>query len=103
MKFFVPNTKPADVEAAYKGIADSLKSQFRLPLVERRIYSLNYLNSKRKWRAEVGKLEEQEERYEILAIFESKSYIVFTRAQDGGQGLTIMIDKSEVTAIEDFE
>lgn len=102
MKFFIPNTKAADVEETYKAMADSLKSQFRLPILERRIFSLNYTNSKHKWRAEVGKLEEQEDRYEILAIFESKSYIVYARSKTTNDGLTIMVDKDEVTAIEDF-
>jgi hypothetical protein len=102
MKFFIPNTKPHDAEDAYKALADSLKSQFRLPILDHRIYRLDYTNSKRRWRAEVGKLEEQEDRYEILAIFESKSYIVFARSKTTNDGLTIMVDKSEVTAIEDF-
>jgi hypothetical protein len=102
MQFFIPNTKSHEAEDVYKSLADSLKSQFRLPILERRIFSLNYLNSKRRWRAEVGQMEEQEDRYEILAIFESKSYIVYARSKTTNDGLTIMVDKSEVTAIEDF-
>lgn len=103
MKFFMPQTRTAGSEAAYQNIADSLKTQFRLPIEERRIFSLSYVNSKKSWRAEVGRLEEQESRYQIVAIFESKSYIVFTRAQDGTDGLTILVDKTEVTAVEDFD
>ncbi len=102
MKFFIPHAKATEAEEVYKSMADSLKSQFRLPILDRRIYSLDYVNSKRRWRAEVGKLEEQEDRYEILAIFESKSYIIYARSKTTNDGLTIMVDKTEVTAIEDF-
>ena len=102
MQFFIPNTSKAHLEATYLDISKSLSSQFRLPIEDRRIFSLNYTNSKRKWHAEVGKLEEQEHKYEIYAIFESKQFIVFTRAKAGGPGLTILIDKAEVTAVEDF-
>jgi hypothetical protein len=104
MQFFVPHTSPAEADEAYKDIKASLISQFRLPILERRIFSLSYLNSKKRWRAEVGQLEQQERRYEILAIFESKQYIVFTRAANtGSPGPIILVDKAEVTASEDFE
>jgi hypothetical protein len=103
MKFFVPHTKKAEAEAVHRGMAESLKGQFRMPMSERRIYSLNYVNSRKKWRAEVGQMEQQEGRYEILAIFESKPYIIVTRAKNGEPGLTILVDKDEVTLAEDFE
>jgi hypothetical protein len=102
MKFFIPHTKKATCEAVYQGMAESLKSQFRMPIDERRIFSLNYTNSKKKWHAEVGQLEEQEGRYEIVAIFEAKFYIVFTQAKNNDPGLTILVDKNEVTAVEEF-
>jgi hypothetical protein len=103
MKFFVPHAKRAECETVYTDIARSLKDQFRMRIDERRIFALDYVNSKRRWRAEVGQLEQQEDRYEIIAIYESKSYIIFTRTQSGEAGLTIMVDKSEVTAVEEFE
>jgi ABC-type phosphate/phosphonate transport system substrate-binding protein len=103
MKFFIPDTKPADTQEAYQGIAKLLKEQLRMPITDRRIYSLSYTHDKRKWRAVVGEREEQEDRYDIVAIFEAKPYIVFTRAQNGGQGLTIMVNPDEITAIEYFD
>jgi hypothetical protein len=103
MRFFIPHAKTSQAEAAYQAIASSLKSQFRLPIDERRIFSLTYVNSKKRWRAEVGKLEENEREYEILAIFESKQYIIFTRTKAGTAGPIILVDKQEVTAIEEFD
>jgi len=103
MKFFIPHAKPGQCELEYQGIADALKRQFRLPIVERRIFSLKYTDGKNKYRVEVGQLEEQEDRYEILAIFECKCFMVVTRAANGSAGPTILVDKSKVTAIEDFD
>jgi hypothetical protein len=103
MRFFIPHTSKAEAEAAYSDIAGSLKRQFRLPIQERRILSLSYTNSKKRWQAKVGQLEQQEHQYEILAIFESKSFIIFTRSLDGGPGPIILVDKDEVTAVEDFD
>ena len=101
-KFFVPQAAPGAAEASYREIKQALVSQFRLPITDRRIFAVNYTNSKKHWYAEVGALEEQEDRYEILAIFESKQYIVFTRSRHGAAGPIILIDKTEVTDVEDF-
>lgn len=102
MKFFVPRTKTVETEAVYGAIVDSLKSQFRLPIDNRRIFSLSYVNGKKQRYAQVGQLEEQEGG-EIVAILESKAYIVFAHSKTGDQRLTIMVDKSEVTKVEEFE
>jgi len=103
MRFFVPGVVDAEAEAAYAQIKQALWAQFRLPILEQRISSLNYVNSKRSWRAEVGQEEQQERRYEIVAIFESKHFIIFTRTADGVAGPIILVDKAEVTAVEHFE
>ena len=103
MKFYLPNTKKNEQEAVYRDIISVLVDQFRLPINARRIHSISYTTGKHKWHAEVGKLEEQENRYEIVAIFESKPYIVFTKTKDGGSGLTILVDKDEATNVEYFD
>lgn len=103
MKFFLPHTTKLEADAAYQGIIKELESQFRLPILEHRIYSLSYTNSKKKWYAEVGQLEEQEGRYLVVAIFESKQFIVFTQTPAGTGGPIILVDKDEVTRVEDFD
>jgi hypothetical protein len=103
MKFFIPQTAPAETEAAYQRIKAILLDQFRLPIQDRRIFSLSYTNSKRRWKAEVGQPEQQERRYDIVAIFESKQFIIYTRAKTGGAGPIILVNKTEVTAVEDFQ
>lgn len=102
MKFFIPRTKPREYEETYREITKQLKDQLRMPIAERRIFSVHYTHDKKKWCAEVGQLEEQEGRYEIVAIFESKPFIVFTRSEAGGQGVTILVNKDEITSIEEF-
>ena len=102
MQFFLPQSKPGQTELAYQEIVDTLKRQFRLPIEDRRIRSIRYFNSKKNWHAEVGYLEQQEHRYEIVAILESKWFIVCTRSKTGAPGPTILVDKGEVTEVEDF-
>ena len=103
MQFHLPQYEADSTEQAYQSIRKSLVSQFRMPIEERRVFALNYLNSKRRWRAEVGALEQQEHQYQILAIFESKQFIVYTRSKQGFSGPIILVDKAEVTLVEDFE
>jgi len=103
MQLFIPHIAKLEADAVYQGIKKELESQFRLPILDHRISSLSYTNSKKKWYAEVGQLEEQENRYEIVAIFESKQFIVFTHTPAGKPGPIILVDKDEVTKVEDFE
>jgi hypothetical protein len=103
MKFFVPQAQPSEYEATYQAICGVVKDQLRTPLSERRIFSLSYTHDKRRFRAEVGQLDPQQGRYEVLAIFESKPHIIFTRAQNGGHGVTILVSSDEVTAVEEFD
>ena len=101
-KFFMPHTGRVEAEASYREIKSTLVSQFRLPITDRRIFNLSYVNSKRKWHAEVGRMEEQEGQYEVLSIYESKQFIIFTRTKRGAAGHIILVDKNEVTTVEDF-
>ena len=103
MKLFVPHVQPSETEAEYAAIVASVKSQFRLPIADRKIARITYTNSKHKWRAEVGQREEQEDKYEIVAILESKSFIVVTRMPDGAPGVTIMVNPAEVTEVVEFD
>lgn len=102
MKFFIPKTTPAQAERLYTEMFESIKDQLRWTITPRRIYSLKYTHDKKACSAEVGTLERQGYRYIIQAIFESNHYVVFTQAPDGGQGIKILINKDEVTSIEDF-
>ncbi len=103
MKFFVPQVTRSKAEENYEEIAKSVKDQLRLPITESRIFSINYVHDKKRCRAEVGKPEPQQGRYDVVAIFESKPYIVFTRGKDGAAGLTILVSNDEITDIEYFD
>jgi hypothetical protein len=104
MKFFVPQSKRGQSEPSYQNLFDLLKDQLRMPLTPRRIFSIDYTHDKKQWHAEVGKLEQQERRYEILAIFESAGvYIIVTQAKNGNPGVKILVSKDEVTDVKDFD
>jgi hypothetical protein len=102
MKFFVPQTEVSEYETAYQGILRSVKDQMRMPITDRRIYSINYVHDKKKFRAKVGDLDPQQGRYEVVAILESKPHVIFTRAENGDPGLTMLVNSDEITEIEDF-
>lgn len=102
MQFFIPHTKKAESEELYNGITEVLKDQLRVQITNRKIFSISYTHEKKDWYAEVGQLE-QKGRYEIVAIFEASPYIVFTQTKSGDRGITLLINKDEVTEIQDFE
>ncbi len=103
MRFFVPQSKPSHYDRDYQAIAEAVKSQLGWKLADRQIYSLRHQSGKHEIQFEVGELAPPENYYQVIAILESNSYIVFTRARDGRAGTTILVDKAEVLAIEDFE
>ncbi len=103
MKFFIPHAKSGTQEALYGELAKQLKSQLGILLEEQRIFKVTYQRGKRKYAAEVGKFEEHEDHYEIIAIYKTpRLYIVATRTKDGEPGVSILVDKDEVLTVEDF-
>jgi hypothetical protein len=103
MKFFIPHVPEADYAQTYDGIIKSVKEQMRIPVAPRKIYRLEYTQGKKQFKAEVGRPDPQQGRYEIFAILEAKPYVVFTRLSDGGPGLTILVSSDDVTGVIDFE
>lgn len=102
MEFFIPNTEKVGFESFYTDIIAKIKDQLKVVITSRKIFSISYTHDKKPCYAEVGKLE-RNGRYEILAIFEANPYIVFTKAKNGEQNLTILVSKEEITQIQDFD
>jgi hypothetical protein len=104
MKFFIPHeTSAANGEERYAGIAKQLASQLGLVLEDERIYRVSYQRGKKKYRAEVGKNEEHEDHYQVVAIYKTpRLYIIFTQTPEGGTGVSILVDKEEVLEVENF-
>jgi hypothetical protein len=102
MKFFIPRTKHSEVEAVYAEMKRSLFDQLRMPIVDRRIFKLSYTNSKRDWHVQVGEPGQREPQYEVMAIFESTVFIVLNQTSAGSAGPIVLVDKAEVTGVEDF-
>jgi hypothetical protein len=101
MKFFVPQIKPHEAETAYASMRDVVKDQLRWSITERRIFGLKYTHDKKPVSIAVGELDGQSNRYTILAIFESGLYIAYAKAPNGA-GVTMLINKDEVTEVEEF-
>ena len=102
MRFFIPSVSKSELEPVYLEMKRSLVDQLRFPIQERRIFKLTYANNKRTWRVEIGKSKPQESQYVAVAIFEASVFIVMNQTPSGGTGPIVLIDKTEVTEIEDF-
>lgn len=103
MQFFIPKIKKSEIETVYSQMIDVIKDQLRLSISARKIFSITYIRDKKEWHSEVGKLHQQNDRYEVVAIFESRPYVICTRGRDGANGVTILVNKEEITAVNDFE
>lgn len=103
MKFFVPGYTKGKAEAGYNDLLEHIKDQLRTPITPRRIFSISYTHDKKPYHIEVGKFEQQENRYEVVAIFESSVFIAMTRNKTGVQGIKILVSKDEVTDVKDFD
>ena len=99
----MPQADKGNTEATYQAIVAQVKDQLGWKLSERRIYSLHYLHDKKEYTVQVGELVPREHRFQVLAIFESNAYVVFTRTPDGYSGTTILVDKNEALGVVDFE
>lgn len=102
VKYFIPQTKRRDHAAAYNVMVAAVKDQLGAVVGERKIFSISYMQEKKHRYAEVGKLDQQEGRYEIMAILDWNPYIVFTRTKAGKPGVMVLISKDDVTNIQDF-
>jgi hypothetical protein len=102
MQFFIPELTHADRDIADVEIRKYLSSLLRCEITDRKIFSLTYIHDKKTYHAEVGQKEELENNYQIVAIYEANVYIVCT--QDGRRqpSHTILVNKDEVTVIEEF-
>lgn len=103
MRFFIPSTKKSEIDLVYQGMVDFLKDQLRVVISDRKIFSITYIHDKKEILAQVGQLDQKGGRYEIMAIFESNPYIIYTQGKDGGNGVTILVDKNEIAAVKDFD
>lgn len=99
----MPQAEKGNTEANYQAIVAQIKDQLGWKLTERRIFSLHYLHDKKEFTVQVGELVPREHRFQVVAIFESNAYVVFTRTPEGYSGTTILVDKNEVIAAVDFE
>jgi hypothetical protein len=71
-------------------------------VVKRRIYSLGFTHDKKKYHVEVGGFDPFEHNYEVLAILESNTYLIYGRRPNNGRTTTILVNKAEVDSIVEF-
>lgn len=103
VKYFIPQTKPRDHEAVYQAMVAAVGDQLKAVVGDRKIFSISYIREKKLCYAEVGQMDQQEGRYQVMAILESSPYIVYTRAKNGTPGVMVLVNKDDVTDIQDFK
>jgi len=107
MKFFIPQAKDKKhAEKVFQGIKKFLKEQ-GLDLTDRRIFSLTYSHSKKRYHSEVGQRDDRVNE-EVIAILESfcpvsGMYLVCTYNRGVLGGEPVLVGKEEVREIIDFE
>ena len=101
-RFFIPNTSKTKTETVYTEMKEALVDQLRFTIQERRIFKLHQASGKRTWRFEVGKPKPQESHYIVMAIFEASVFVVVNQTLTGIPGPIVLLDKAEVTGIEEF-
>lgn len=102
MRFFIPSVTKSEIEPTYLEMQRSLVDQLRLTIQARRIFKLSYIDGKKTLRVEIGQPKPQENHYIAVAIFEANVFVVINQTRTGGPGPIVLIDKAEVTQVEDF-
>lgn len=104
MKLFIPGTETAEkAEEAYEAIRTFAAQSMGWAIRDRRIRSITFRDRRKQVQATVGRGEPFKRMETVIAIFESNTYLVCTTSKGVLKGVPYTIDKSEVTAWEDFE
>jgi hypothetical protein len=103
MRFFVPGISNPQAEAAYRALYEAAKDQLRTPITAKRILSLNYVHDKQAVCVRVGEAHPEQYRYRVVAILESRPFIVMTQSLTGSPGPTYMVNSAEITEVTEFE
>jgi hypothetical protein len=102
MKFFIPGVPPKEQEAAYAAMKGRVSGSPGWEATDRRIYSVDYTHNGVPGRAEVGKHDPLSEEL-VLAIFESRTYLVCTPTRGGNGGEPRLVGRPEVQSVAEFE
>ena len=105
MRFFIPQANgPVSAEKTYASAIEEVEKLFRWDIEPRRVYSISYVDGKKRYKVQVGGLVPPGNNHTVLAIFESHSYVIYTSPRLGSQeGLKILVDKDNVIEVVDFD
>jgi hypothetical protein len=102
VKFFVPS---AENDKAAEDIYQATK-KFAVdncwPVTDRRIQAIGFRDKGRFVTAEVGKIEPITGET-VVAIFESRTYLLCTENRGVLRGMPILVGKHEVSSVTDFD
>ncbi len=102
MKIFVPKVKDEkQSEEYYNGIVKYNKDIVG-EVSGRKIYSLTYKHNNKKYTAVVGENDEIENE-PIIAILESRTFLICTPNRGVIRGTPILVGHDEIISVEDFE
>lgn len=103
MKFFLPYaTDEAQAESVYAGIKKFAAEQTGWPITDRRIRSIEYRHEGKEYTAEVGEVNNRNGET-VIAILESKTYLVCTPNRCVRRGEPMYVGIQEVSKTETFE
>lgn len=103
MKFFIPHvTGSEQEEMVYSKIKSNAHERTGWDIHKERMFILEYTFEGTKYIAEVGKIEKRQGE-EVLAILSSSTYLICSRNRGVIRGGPIIVGRSEVTRVENFE
>ena len=102
MKFFVPSAENEnEAEDTYQATR-KFAVENCWPVTDRRIQAIGFRDKGRSVTAEVGKIEPITGET-VVAIFESRAYLVCTPNRGVLRGMPILVGRHEISSVTDFE
>ena len=103
MKFFIPKAKDdAEAQEIWKAVKKFAEETLEWEVSDRRIFSIAYQKQSENFYVEVGQPNPRNGEL-VIAILESTTYLVCTPSRGVLRGMPILIGKSELRDITDFQ
>ena len=103
MRFFVPAVKDeTQAEEVWVSIKKFAEEMLGWEISERRIFSIAYQHQDKDYHVEVGKPDSRNNEL-VIAILESKTYLVCTPNRGVVRGIPILVGQDKVERTTDFQ
>jgi hypothetical protein len=103
MRFFIPHAKDKEEEIeVYTAVKKFAKENLGWSISDRKIFSIDYVHDGKRYRAEVGKVENLIGE-EVIAILESNAYLICTPNRGVIRGEPILVGTESAHSVVDFD